>query len=87
LRASIEVVSLPPGAEVRLDGTVVPRTTPLEITDVDAQTSHHVRVSMRGYDVWESDVRFDGAQHQSRVRLQAVLVPTVGTIEPGFRYA
>jgi hypothetical protein len=78
-RATIEVVSLPPGAEVRLDGTVLSRTTPLEITDVDAQNPHHVRVSLRGHDVWESDVKFTGGARQ--VRLQAVLVPTVGAIE------
>jgi hypothetical protein len=78
-RGSIEVVSLPPGAEVRLDGTMVPRPTPLEITDVDAQNSHHVRVSLAGYDAWESDVRFDSSS--MKVRLQAVLVPTVGTLE------
>jgi hypothetical protein len=78
-RATIEVVSLPPGAEVRLDGTVLSRTTPLEITDVDAQNPHHVRVSLRGYDVWESDVKFTGGARQ--VRLQAVLVPTVGSVE------
>jgi eukaryotic-like serine/threonine-protein kinase len=77
-RATIEVVSLPPGAEVRLDGTVLSRTTPLEITDVDAQNPHHVRVSLRGHDVWESDVKFTGGARQ--VRLQAVLVPTVGSI-------
>jgi hypothetical protein len=76
-RATIEVVSLPPGAEVNLDGNVLGRTTPLEIIDVDPQLSHHVRVSQRGFDVWESDVRFTDSR---RVRLQAVLVPTVGTL-------
>jgi hypothetical protein len=78
-RAAIEVVSLPPGAEVRLDENRLPRVTPIEISDVDPQVEHHVRVSMRGYDVWESDVKFEhGAR---RVRLQAVLVPAVGSVE------
>jgi hypothetical protein len=85
-RASIEVVSLPPGAEVRLDGTRVAGVTPLVIPDVDAQSTHHVRVSMRGYDVWEDDVKFDpglprGANGSASVRIQSVLVPTVGTLE------
>jgi len=78
-KATIEVVSFPSGAEVRLDGTVLSRMTPIEIADVDAQSAHHVRVSLRGYDVWESDVKFTGGA--LRVRLQAVLVPTVGSLE------
>jgi serine/threonine-protein kinase len=76
-RATLEVVSLPPGAEVNLDGTALESATPLEITAVDPQVPHHVRVSMRGFDVWESDVRFEGTR---RVRLQAVLVPAVGSL-------
>jgi hypothetical protein len=78
-RATIQVVSLPPGAEVILDEKKLPTPTPLDIPDVDAQVPHHVRVSMRGYDVWESDVKFEAGVRQ--IRLQAVLVPTVGTVE------
>ena len=66
------------GAEVRLDAAAIGKVTPLEIPDVDAQSSHHVRVSMRGFDVWESDVKFEPGAF--KVRLQAVLVPTVGRV-------
>jgi hypothetical protein len=78
-RATIQVVSVPPGAQVRIDGTTLNKVTPLELTDVDAQVSHHVRVSMHGFDVWESDVKFE-TSGGTFVRLQAVLVPTVGTL-------
>jgi eukaryotic-like serine/threonine-protein kinase len=78
-RATIQVVSLPPGAEVLLDEKKLEKLTPLDIPDVDAQLPHHVRVSMRGYDVWESDVKFETGARQ--IRLQAVLVPTVGSVE------
>ncbi len=77
-RATIQVVSVPAGAEVRLDAAAIGKVTPLEIPDVDAQSSHHVRVSMRGFDVWESDVKFEPGAF--KVRLQAVLVPTVGRV-------
>ena len=36
--------------------------TPLTITDVDRAPAHHVRVSKSGYDVWESDVKFDAGE-------------------------
>lgn len=78
-RASMEVVSSPSGASVRLDGNAVSHVTPLEIPDVDSRQAHHVAVSLRGYDVWESDVRFEPGARQ--VRVQAVLVPIVGTLE------
>jgi hypothetical protein len=78
-RASIEIVSSPKGAEVRLDGTAIPQTTPLVITDVDPTQAHHLSVALRNYESWETDVRFEGRNRQ--VRLQAVLVPIVGAVE------
>ena len=78
-RGSLSVVSLPPGAEVRVDGVTVPHETPLAVNDVDPRQTHHVRVSKGGYDVYESDVRFPPGEHE--VRVQAVLMPAVGTLE------
>jgi serine/threonine protein kinase len=78
-RGSLSVVSLPPGAEVRIDGVGGAQLTPLTLADVDPRASHHVRVSKSGYDVWESDVKFPPGEHELRVQL--VLVPTVGTVE------
>jgi hypothetical protein len=78
-RGAIEVVSSPAGAEVRIDGTAVNQPTPLVITDVDPGRSHHVVVGKRGYDSWESEVKFEGDTRQ--VRLQAILVPVVASIE------
>jgi hypothetical protein len=72
-------VSLPPGAEVRIDGVGGSQQTPLTLPDVDPRASHHVRVSKSGFDVWESDVKFPPGERE--VRVQAVLVPTVGTVE------
>ncbi|MGZ3442011.1 MAG: PEGA domain-containing protein, partial [Polyangia bacterium] len=78
-RGSLGVVSVPPGAEVRVDGVGGAQLTPLMLPDVDPRASHHVRVSKSGYDVWESDVKFPHGERE--VRVQAVLVPTVGTVE------
>jgi hypothetical protein len=78
-RGSLSIVSLPPGAEVRVDGVAGQQMTPLTLPDVDPRASHHVRVSKSGYDVWESDVKFPSGERE--VRVQAVLVPTVGTVD------
>jgi serine/threonine-protein kinase len=78
-RATIEVVSLPPGAEVRIDGKLLPGVTPLEILDVDAQRPHQVRVELRGHDPWSEEVRF--SPNQTQMRVQAVLTSQLGTLE------
>jgi serine/threonine protein kinase len=78
-RGSLGIVSMPPGAEVRIDGVGGAQLTPLTLPDVDPRASHHVRVSKSGYDVWESDVKFPAGEHELRV--QMALVPTVGTVE------
>jgi serine/threonine protein kinase len=83
-KATIEVVSSPAGAEVRIDGTAIQQPTPLVITDVDPTRPHHVVVSKKGpplYDPWESDVKFDGPEASRQVRLQAILVPVVATLD------
>jgi hypothetical protein len=53
--------------------------TPLTLPAVDPRVSHHVRVSKSGYDVWEQDVKFPAGERE--VRVQAVLMPTVGTVQ------
>lgn len=78
-RGTLAVVSLPPGAEVRVDGVAGQQMTPLKLNDVDPRASHHVRVSKSGFDVWEQDVKFPAGEHELSV--QAVLMPTVGTVE------
>ena len=78
-RGTLSIVSLPPGAEVRVDGVAGSRETPLVLPDVDPKISHHVRVSKPGYDVWESDVKFPTGERE--VRVQAVLMPIVGTVD------
>jgi serine/threonine-protein kinase len=78
-RGTLSIVSLPPGAEVRVDGVGGSQTTPLTIVDVDPRASHHVRVSKSGFDIWESDVKFPPGERDLAV--QMVLVPTVGSVE------
>jgi serine/threonine-protein kinase len=78
-RGSIEVVSVPPGATVRIDGTVLSKLTPIRISDVELRQPHRIAVSLRGFDTWENDARFDTGERD--IRLQAVLVPAVGTLE------
>ena len=76
---AIEVVSSPPGATVRIDGTVASRLTPLRIEDIDVRQPHRLSVSLRGYETWDSDAKFEGDSRE--LRMQAVLVPTAGTLD------
>jgi len=78
-RGSIEIVSSPSGATVRIDGTVLSKLTPIRISDVDVRQPHHLAVTLRGYDTWESDAKFDGGERE--IRLQAALISAVGTLD------
>jgi hypothetical protein len=78
-RGSIEVLSSPPGATVRIDGTVLSKLTPIRISDVDVRQPHRIAVTLRGYDTWETDAKFDSGERD--IRLQAALISSVGTLE------
>jgi serine/threonine-protein kinase len=78
-KVKLAITSLPSGATVRVDGTVLPKTTPLEIHDIDPRMTLHIAVSLRGYEVWEKDARFEPGEHE--VQLPAILTPTVGTLD------
>jgi len=80
-RGTLSIASMPTGAEVRVDGVGGSQLTPLTIADIDPRASHHIRVSKAGFDVYESDVKFPPGERA--VAVQAVLVPTVGTVEIG----
>ena len=73
---TIEVVSLPAGAEVQIDGKALPGATPLEILGIDPSGTHVVSVALAGYEPWTQLVRFEADQPQ--LRLQAVLTPQAG---------
>ncbi len=79
LRGALEVVSLPAGAEVVLDGKTLPTHTPIEMSDLDPANVHHVTVTLAGYEPFQRDIHFDAAT--PRVRLQAVLVSDLGELE------
>lgn len=49
----LEVISVPPGAQVRLDGREIAETAPVRITEgLTLQQQHRVEVSMQGYETW-----------------------------------
>jgi hypothetical protein len=67
---SIDVVSLPPGAEVALDGRVV-GTTPLSIPDVTEGT-HVVGIELAGFSRWATSLYVSKGE---RARVGASLAP------------
>ena len=78
-RGTLAVVSLPPGAEVRVDGVAGMQQTPLSCP-MSTRAPRTTCASPRPASTSGSqDVKFPPGERE--VRVQAVLVPTVGTVE------
>jgi len=75
---SIEVASVPSGAEVKIDDAPAGRATPVVISGVDRKLAHKVVVSLSGYESWERQVAFE--PKQQALQVIAVLTPIVGVI-------
>jgi hypothetical protein len=75
---TLTIASLPSAAEVRLDGSPLPTPTPVTIAGLDTRKPHRVMVGLRGYEPWESDVRFEAGARE--VRVQAALTPISGVV-------
>ena len=66
----VEVVSLPEGAQVSMDGKSV-GTTPLKIPLSEPGTKHNVTVTMEGHEAWKDQVAL--SKEQPSVQLLAIL--------------
>lgn len=75
---TIDVVSVPSGASVRLDGQPVAGRTPLHIDKVDTRSTHRLTVDATGYQPWEREVNFEDGE--KGVEIQAVLSPFGGAL-------
>jgi serine/threonine protein kinase len=75
---TIDVVSVPSGASVRLDGQPVAGRTPVHIDKVDTRGTHRLTVDATGYQPWEREVSFEEGERGMEV--QAVLSPFGGTL-------
>ena len=78
-RGAIEVVSLPAGASVKVDGHDVAGVTPVRIEDMELKAPHRVAVQLSGYDSWEREVQFEWGQ--TDVTLHAALAPLSGSLK------
>ncbi len=68
----VEVISVPPGASVLLDGAPVPGTTPLRISDgLVLGAPHRIDVRLTGYEPWTTAVQVS----QGTIKQIAVLTP------------
>jgi eukaryotic-like serine/threonine-protein kinase len=75
---SIEVASVPSGAQVSFDDSATTKTTPVVIPSVARQTPHKVVVALSGYEAWQRQVSFEPKQESLQVI--AVLMPIVGVV-------
>ncbi len=83
--ASVDIVSVPPGAAVTLDGKPVPGLTPLKISGVEAGKPHEIVVSMEGRISWSTRIEPSADEN---VSLAARLEPaSVVRPPPGVRRA
>ncbi len=73
----LEVISVPPGASVTLDGEAVPGAAPVRITEgLSLERTHHVAVSMPGYETWTTTFQ----PTRGLVKQIAVLAPERATL-------
>jgi hypothetical protein len=82
--ATLEVMSVPPGASVQVDGLVIPGETPLTIPNVEADHTYRISLMRRGYEPREADVTVDEGQNRSVFLLNPVRVTLhIETQPPG----
>jgi serine/threonine protein kinase len=49
LHGTLKIVSVPPGAALRLDGVALAKRTPIALENIDRQKAHRLEVSLDGY--------------------------------------
>jgi serine/threonine protein kinase len=76
--ATIEVISIPPGASVRIDGQLVPGQTPLKYAGAKPGTSYKLTVESPHYEPWTRDEAVPAGT--SEYKVIASLKPIVGTL-------
>jgi serine/threonine protein kinase len=70
----VELLSEPTGANVEVDGTPVPGTTPLRITHLDSDLPHRLRVTVAGRREWTGEIT---GRSGTTVHLRAELPPAL----------
>jgi len=61
-RGSIALTSTPSGAAVIMNGETTGRTTPATISNLDLKKPHHIELSLKGFDIWSTQVELTAAQ-------------------------
>lgn len=62
-RGTLEIVSSPPGAVVRLNGRTLDDKTPLQVRSLPGGSTYRVEVVVEGYRTWANDVPLKRGQH------------------------
>ena len=76
---TVEVISVPKGAQVVFDGKRLVETTPVVIPVTDLEQRHSVKVSLTNYQIWQRNLTL--SEDDPRVRVLAVLTPIYGKLE------
>jgi hypothetical protein len=62
-RGTLEIVSSPPGAVVRLNGRTLDDKTPLQVRSLPGESTYRVEVVVEGFRTWANDVPLKRGQH------------------------
>jgi hypothetical protein len=75
---TVEVISVPEGAEVEFDGRKLEKRTPVVIPVIDLEQRHMVRVTLQNYQPWRRNLTLSA--EDTRIRVLAVLTPIYGKL-------
>ncbi len=86
-RAELNIVSVPPGATVEIDGRVVPGQTPLLITDgLTEGESVSILATRSGYAPWRRTIQVEAGRARHIAMLTRIRVPiSISTVPEGAR--
>lgn len=80
--ASLEIISVPEGATVTLDGSPVAGVTPVTIPAVEAGRTYHVQLMHAGYEPREADLTANEGENRSVFLLNQIRVSLRVETEP-----
>lgn len=74
----LEVISIPPGATVTVNGRQLPGTTPLVLPGAEPEREVHLRVELAKHELWTREEFVPAGRHLTVI---AALRPIVGTLQ------
>jgi serine/threonine protein kinase len=82
--ATLQIITVPDGASIQIDGLVLEQRTPTTIPNLEADRSYHVKLMRRGHEPHETDIVVTDGPNREVFMLEAIRVTLhVETVPPG----